>query len=48
MAAMPSGINVYLFAARYDAAAGVAARTVLLSSLFSVLTLSTLLVLLGG
>jgi malonate transporter len=48
MAAMPSGINVYLFAARYDAAAGVAARTVLLSSLFSVITLSTLLVLLGG
>ncbi|MCG6955958.1 MAG: AEC family transporter, partial [Gemmatimonadetes bacterium] len=47
-AAMPSGINVYLFAARYDAAAAVAARTVLLSSLFSVVTLSTLLVLLRG
>jgi hypothetical protein len=48
MAAMPSGINVYLFGARYEAAAGVAARTVLLTSLFSVATLSTLLVLLGG
>jgi len=48
MAAMPSGINVYLFGARYEAAAGVAARTVLLTSLLSVVTLSTLLVLLGG
>ncbi len=48
MAAMPSGINVYLFGARYEAAAGVAARTVLLTSLLSVATLSTLLVVLGG
>jgi malonate transporter len=48
MAAMPSGINVYLFGARYEAAADVAARTVLLTSLLSVATLSVLLVLLGG
>jgi predicted permease len=43
LAAMPSGINVYLFAARYDAAPGVAARSVLLSTLFSLLTLTSLL-----
>jgi len=48
MAAMPSGINVYLFGARYHAAGDVAARTVLLTSLLSVATLSALLVLLGG
>ena len=48
MAAMPSGINVYLFGARYEAAAGVAARTVLLTSLAAVATLSALLVLLGA
>ncbi len=43
MAAMPSGINVYLFGARYDAAAGVAARTVLLSTVGSLLTISVVL-----
>ena len=43
MAAMPSGINVYLFGTRYDAAPGVAARTVFLSTIFSVGTLSALL-----
>ncbi|HKJ02876.1 MAG TPA: AEC family transporter [Longimicrobiales bacterium] len=48
MAAMPSGVNVYLFGARYDAAPGVAARTVLLTSVLSVATISTLLVLFGG
>ncbi|MFC1660375.1 AEC family transporter [Gemmatimonadota bacterium] len=48
MAAMPSGINVYLFGARYDAAPGVAARSVLLSTVFSVATLSTLLYLFGA
>jgi malonate transporter len=48
MAAMPSGINVYLFGARYEAAADVAARTVLLTSFLSVATLSVLLVLLGS
>jgi predicted permease len=43
MAAMPSGINVYLFGARYDAAPGVAARTVFLSTVFSLGTISVLL-----
>jgi predicted permease len=43
MAAMPSGINVYLFGARYDAAPGVAARTVFLTNIFSLVTLSVLL-----
>jgi predicted permease len=43
MAAMPSGINVYLFGARYDAAASVAARTVFLTNLFSLVTLTAVL-----
>jgi predicted permease len=43
MAAMPSGINVYLFGARYNAAPGVAARTVFLSTVFSLGTISVLL-----
>lgn len=48
MAAMPSGVNVYLFAARYDAAEDVAAQTVLFTSVMSVATLSALLVVFGG
>ena len=48
MAAMPTGVNVYLFGARYDAASGVAARTVLLSSVASMGTISVLLLLLGS
>lgn len=44
VAAMPTGVNVYLFAARYDAAPSVAARTVLLASAASVVTVSLLLV----
>lgn len=48
MAAMPTGVNVYLFGARYDAAASVAARTVLVSSTAAVVTLSILLVWLGA
>lgn len=44
VAAMPTGVNVYLFAARYDAAPSVAARTVLLASAASVGTVSLLLV----
>lgn len=47
MAAMPSGVNVYLFGARYDAAPSVAARAVLFASVCSVVTLSALLVLLN-
>ena len=48
MAAMPSGINVYLFGARYNAAKGVAARTVFLSTVFSVGTISVVLYLFQG
>jgi predicted permease len=48
MAALPSGINVYLFGARYDAAPGVAARTVLLTNLFSLVTLTGVLYLFQG
>lgn len=48
LAAMPTAVNTYLFGERYRAAAGVAARTVLFSSLFAVLTISVLLVLLGA
>lgn len=45
MAAMPSGVNAYLFGARYDAAPGVAARTILLGTILSVATISLVLVL---
>jgi malonate transporter len=45
---MPSGVNVYLFGARYRAAPDVAARTVLLSSLCAVGTISALLILFAG
>lgn len=48
MAAMPSGINVYLFGARYDVAPGVAARTVLVSTAASLVTLPVLLYLFAG
>jgi len=48
MAAMPSGINVYLFGARYDVAPGVAARTVLISTAASLVTLPVLLYLFAG
>jgi predicted permease len=47
VAAMPSGVNVYLFAARYGVAPEVAARTVLLASGLSVVTVSLLLVWFG-
>ena len=43
MAAMPSGVNVYLFGARYGAAPGVAARTVFLTNVLSIATLSFVL-----
>lgn len=46
MAAMPTGINAYLFAARYEAAPGVGARSVLLTTVLSVGTISFLLFLL--
>jgi len=43
MAAMPSGVNAYLFAARYEAAEGVASRAVFLSTALSVVTISGVL-----
>ncbi|MEM7417720.1 MAG: AEC family transporter [Gemmatimonadota bacterium] len=43
LAAMPTGVNVYLFGARYDAAAEIAARTVLLTTSGSAVTLSLVL-----
>lgn len=48
LAAMPTGVNVYLFGARHDAAGPVAARTVLLATVGSVATISVLLALLGS
>ena len=48
MAGMPSGAMVYLFAARYETASAVAARTVLMASVLSVVTISALLMLFGG
>jgi len=47
MAAMPTGINAYLFGARYDAVPGVAAGTVLVASVLSVATISILLLAFG-
>jgi predicted permease len=44
MAAMPTGVVVYLFRARYNAAQGVAARTVLLSTILSMGTISLILI----
>ena len=43
LAAMPSAVNSYLFGARYDVAADVAARTVLLTTVGSAVTISVLL-----
>ena len=48
MAAMPTGINAYLFGARYEAALGVAARTIILSTLISLGTISLILILFQG
>jgi malonate transporter len=46
MAAMPSGVNAYLFAARYEAAEGVASRAVFISTAVSPVTISAVLYLL--
>ncbi len=48
MAALPTGINAYLFGARYDAAIPEATSTILISTLVSVLTLGFLLTTLHG
>jgi len=47
MAGMPSAAMVYLFGARYNAAPDVAARTVLIASLMSVVTISVWLLLMS-
>ena len=46
MAAMPSGVNAYLFAAHYEAAEGVASRAVFISTAVSPVTISVVLYLL--
>jgi malonate transporter and related proteins len=48
LAAMPVGVNVYLFGVRYDAGQAESATAILLSSILSVATLSAALVLLGA
>ena len=48
MAAMPPGINGYLFATMYDRAVGTAASAVLLGTALSLLTITVWLALLGG
>jgi malonate transporter len=47
-AAAPAGVNVYMVATRYDAGANHAAATMLVSTLFSVLTIGIVLHLLGA
>lgn len=47
LAAMPAGINVYIFATYYNRAVDVAANTILLSTTLSVLTITGWLLLLG-
>jgi predicted permease len=44
LAAMPVGVNVYLFGVRYDAGQAESATAILLSSILSVATLSAVLV----
>jgi predicted permease len=48
MAAMPPGINGYVFAAIYDRAVGTAASAVILGTVLSLLTITVWLALLGG
>lgn len=48
IAAMPTGVNGYIFAAMYDRAVGTAASTVLLATTLSVLTITGWLAFLGG
>jgi predicted permease len=48
IAAMPTGVNGYVFAAMYDRAIGTAASTVLLATAVSVFTITFWLAVLGG
>jgi len=47
LAAMPAGINVYVFATYYNRSVHIAANTILISTVLSVLTVSGWLYLLG-
>ncbi len=47
-AAMPAGLNVYVFAAMYDRATGLAASALLLSTVLSIATITLWLTVLGG
>lgn len=47
VAAMPTGVNVYLFAHRYDAGTGIASSAVVISTTVSLVTVSVLLALLA-
>ncbi|MEM0943662.1 MAG: AEC family transporter, partial [Pseudomonadota bacterium] len=48
IAAMPTGINGYLFAAMYNRAERVAASSVLIATLLSLITIPIWLAVLGG
>ncbi len=48
VAAMPAGLNVYIFASMYKRSEGVAASTVLISTAVSIVTVSLWLLFLGG
>lgn len=48
LAALPSGVNVYIFAERYQRAVATATTTVFLATLLSMVTLPVLLLLLAG
>ena len=47
LAALPVGVNVYLFAIRYDAGQAESAAAILISSILSIVTLPLLLYWLG-
>jgi predicted permease len=47
LAAMPAGINVYVFATYYNRAVNVATNVILISTVLSVLTVTAWLYLLG-
>ncbi len=47
-AAMPAGLNIYIFAAMYNRATGLAAGALLLSTVLSIATITLWLTLLGG
>jgi malonate transporter len=47
LAAMPAGINVYVFATYYNRAVNVATNTILISTVLSILTVSAWLYIMG-